>query len=225
MTSQDPFSPLNLRLRIGTSIVKPLTAADASSAERQGRMGEILHRVGLQPGHTGRYPHKPPGGQRQRVVTARVLVIRPELAVYDEVVLALDVSVQAQVPNLLKEMQADSGLTYLFISRDLSIVDYTSDRVAVMYLGHTVEQADRNTLFGSAVHSYTKVLLTAASVHDPARRYTRAFLPDELPGSLSPPAECVFYPRCPQTVPRCHEGAPELRKIVSDHPARCHLYG
>ena len=156
---------------------------------------------------------------------ARALVTRPELVVCDEAVSALDASVQAQVLNLLKEVQADFGLTYFFISHDLSVVGYMSDRVAVMYLGRIVEQADRNTLFGSAAHPYTKALLAAAPVHDPAKRHIRAFLPGELPSPFSPPAGCAFHPRCPQVMPRCREEAPELREIAPDHLARCHLYG
>ena len=175
-------------------------------------MGEILRRVGLQPGHAGRYPHEFSGGQRQRVAIARALVTRPELVVCDEAVSALDASVQAQVLNLLKEVQADFGLTYFFISHDLSVVGYMSDRVAVMYLGRIVEQADRNTLFGSAAHPYTKALLAAAPVHDPAKRHIRAFLPGELPSPFSPPAGCAFHPRCPQAMPRCREEAPEPGK-------------
>ena len=207
------------------SIAEPLMAIGAPSAERQERVGEILRRVGLQPGHAGRYPHEFSGGQRQRVAIARALVTRPELVVCDEAVSALDASVQAQELNLLKEVQADFGLTYFFISHDLSVVGYMSDRVAVMYLGRIVEQADRNTLFGSAAHPYTKALLAAAPVHDPAKMHIRAFLPGELPSPFSPPAGCAFHPRCPQVMPRCREEAPELREIAPDHLARCHLYG
>ena len=145
--------------------------------------------------------------------------------VCDEAVSALDASVQAQVLNLLKEVQTDFGLTYLFISHDLSVVGYMSDRVAVMYLGRIVEQADRDTLFGAAAHPYTKALLAAAPVHDPERRRVRAFLPGELPSPFSPPSGCAFHPRCPQAMPRCREEAPELREIAPGHLASCHLYG
>lgn len=225
MVFQDPFSSLNPRLKIGVSIGEPLAAGGMGSKERRERVGDILRRVGLQPEHAARYPHEFSGGQRQRVAIARALVTRPELVVCDEAVSALDASVQAQVLNLLKEVQTDFGLTYLFISHDLSVVGYMSDRVAVMYLGRIVEQADRDTLFGAAAHPYTKALLVAAPVHDPERRRVRAFLPGELPSPFSPPSGCAFHPRCPQAMPRCREEAPELREIAPGHLASCHLYG
>ena len=201
-----------------------LTIAGVSKAERKKRAAEALKRVGLEK-EMNKKPNQLSGGQMQRVAIARALVTRPELVVCDEAVSALDASVQAQVLNLLKEVQADFGLTYFFISHDLSVVGYMSDRVAVMYLGRIVEQADRNTLFGSAAHPYTKALLAAAPVHDPAKRRIRAFLPGELPSPFSPPTGCAFHPRCPQAMPRCREEAPELREIAPDHLARCHLYG
>ena len=225
MIFQDPFSSLNPRLKIGVSIGEPLAAGGMGSKERRERVGDILRRVGLQPEHAARYPHEFSGGQRQRVAIARALVTRPELVVCDEAVSALDASVQAQVLNLLKEVQTDFGLTYLFISHDLSVVGYMSDRVAVMYLGRIVEQADRDTLFGAAAHPYTKALLAAAPVHDPERRRVRAFLPGELLSPFSPPSGCAFHPRCPQAMPRCREEAPELREIAPGHLASCHLYG
>lgn len=224
MVFQDPFSSLNPRLKIGASVGEPLAAGGVNAKERRERVGEILRRVGLQPEHAARYPHEFSGGQRQRVAIARALVTRPELVVCDEAVSALDASVQAQVLNLLKEVQADFGLTYLFISHNLSVVGYMSDRVAVMYLGRIVEQADRATLFGAAAHPYTKALLAAAPVRDPERRRVRAFLPGELPSPFSPPSGCAFHPRCPQAMPRCREEAPELREIGPGHLARCHLY-
>ncbi len=225
MVFQDPFSSLNPRLKIGVSVGEPLAAGGMGAKERRERVGDMLRRVGLQPEHAARYPHEFSGGQRQRVAIARTLVTRPELVVCDEAVSALDASVQAQVLNLLKEVQADFGLTYLFISHDLSVVGYMSDRVAVMYLGRIVEQADRDALFREAAHPYTKALLAAAPVHDPERRRARAFLPGELPSPFSPPSGCAFHPRCPQAMPRCREEAPELREIAPGHLASCHLYG
>ena len=223
MVFQDPFSSLNPRLRIGSSVGEPLLATGAAADERRERVGDILRRVGLQPEHAARYPHEFSGGQRQRIAIARALVTHPDLVVCDEAVSALDASVQAQVLNLLKEVQADFGLAYLFISHDLSVVGYMSDRVAVMYLGRIVEQADRNTLFGAAAHPYTQALLASAPVHDPARRRTRLALPGELPSPFNPPSGCAFHPRCPQAVSRCREEAPELRMLGEGHHVRCHL--
>ena len=227
MIFQDPYASLNARMTVRDIIAEPLKAHHVckSKQEVDEKVFAMLNRVGLTAEHAGRYAHEFSGGQRQRVAIARALVTRPELVVCDEAVSALDASVQAQVLNLLKEVQADFGLTYFFISHDLSVVGYMSDRVAVMYLGRIVEQADRNTLFGSAAHPYTKALLAAAPVHDPAKRRIRAFLPGELPSPFSPPAGCAFHPRCPQAMPRCREEAPELREIAPDHLARCHLYG
>ena len=231
MVFQDPFSSLDPRQSVGAGIAEPLRLAakaagrPLSRTEWREKVRDVLVRVGLQGEHLDRYPHEFSGGQRQRVAVARAIVAGPGVVVCDEPVSALDASVQAQVLNLLKEVQADFGLTYFFISHDLSVVGYMSDRVAVMYLGRIVEQADRNTLFGSAAHPYTKALLAAAPVHDPAKRHIRAFLPGELPSPFSPPAGCAFHPRCPQAMPRCREEAPELREIAPDHLARCHLYG
>ena len=205
MIFQDPFSSLNPRLRIGTSIAEPLMAIGTPSAERQERVGEILRRVGLQPGHAGRYPHEFSGGQRQRVAIARALVTRPELVVCDEAVSALDASVQAQVLNLLKEVQADFGLTYFFISHDLSVVGYMSD------------PRWRSCTWDA---SSSRPIGTPCSVRririrrfwpprpcDPAKRRIRAFLPGELPSPFSPPAG-VRSSRCLQAMPRCREEAP-----------------
>lgn len=224
MVFQDPFSSLNPRLRIGASIGEPLLASGTGTAQRRARVAEILRRVGLRPEHADRYPHEFSGGQRQRIAIARALVTRPEVVVCDEAVSALDASVQAQVLNLLKDVQAEFGLAYLFISHDLSVVGYMSDRVAVMYLGRIVEEADRDTLFGSAAHPYTQALLTAAPAHDPERRRIRAFLPGELPSPFAPPSGCAFHPRCPHVMPRCRTDAPALREIATGHRVRCHLY-
>lgn len=224
MVFQDPFSSLNPRLRVGTSVAEPLLASTSRSERRQ-LVGEMLARVGLRPDHAARYPHEFSGGQRQRIAIARALITHPELVVCDEAVSALDASVQAQVLNLLKDVQQEFGLTYLFISHDLSVVGYMSGRVAVMYLGRIVEQADRRTLFGSAAHPYTRALLAAAPVHDPAGRNARPFLQGEMPSPFAPPSGCAFHPRCTQAMPRCREVLPELQEIESGHWVRCHLYG
>ena len=226
MVFQDPASSLNPSRTVGWILAEPLRIYGKYGKEEIARRVErTMELVGLDPECRDRLPHQLSGGQRQRVCIGAALIVHPQLIVADEAVSALDASVQAQVLNLLKEVQADFGLTYFFISHDLSVVGYMSDRVAVMYLGRIVEQADRNTLFGSAAHPYTKALLAAAPVHDPAKRHIRAFLPGELPSPFSPPAGCAFHPRCPQVMPRCREEAPELREIAPDHLARCHLYG
>ena len=223
MVFQDPFSSLNPRLRVGTSGAEPLPAGMPGS-ERREIVRDMLVRVGLRPEHASRYPHEFSGGQRQRIAIARALITRPELVVCDEAVSALDASVQAQVLNLLKDVQEAFGLTYLFISHDLSVVGYMSDRVAVMYLGRIVEQASRETLFGSAAHPYTRALLAAAPVHDPTRRNARPFLPGEMPSPFAPPSGCAFHPRCPQVMPRWREALPELRELEPGHWVRCHLH-
>ena len=227
MIFQDPMASLNERAKVEYIVAEGLLNHHLYKDQNDlhEKVMNALHEVGLLPEFASRFPHEFSGGQRQRIGIARALVMEPEFIVADEPISALDVSIRAQVLNLLKEVQADFGLTYFFISHDLSVVGYMSDRVAVMYLGRIVEQADRNTLFGSAAHPYTKALLAAAPVHDPAKRRIRAFLPGELPSPFSPPAGCAFHPRCPQAMPRCREEAPELREIAPDHLARCHLYG
>ena len=227
MIFQDPMASLNERAKVEYIVAEGLLNHHLYKDQNDlhEKVMNALHEVGLLPEFASRFPHEFSGGQRQRIGIARALVMEPEFIVADEPISALDVSIRAQVLNLLKEVQADFGLTYFFISHDLSVVGYMSDRVAVMYLGRIVEQADRNTLFGSAAHPYTKALLAAAPVHDPAKRHIRAFLPGELPSPFSPPAGCAFHPRCPQAMPRCREEAPELREIAPDHLARCHLYG
>lgn len=224
MVFQDPFSSLNPRLRVGASIGEPLLTAGMGREERRARVSDMLRRVGLQAEHAERYPHEFSGGQRQRIAIARALATHPELVVCDEAVSALDASVQAQVLNLLKDVQAEFGLTYLFISHDLSVVGYMSDRVAVMYLGRIVEEAPRDALFRAAAHPYTQALLAAAPAHDPSRRQARAFLPGELPSPFAPPAGCAFHPRCPHVMPRCRTDFPPLREIADGHQVRCHLY-
>lgn len=226
MIFQDPFSSLNPRLRIGTSISEPLATAGMPKEERKERVGEMLRLVGLQPDHASRYPHEFSGGQRQRIAIARALITHPELVVCDEAVSALDASVQAQVLNLLKEAREVFGLTYLFISHDLAVVGFMSDRVAVMYLGRIVEQAEREALFNQAAHPYTRALLASAPVHDPERRFSRPFLQGEMPSPFAPPAGCAFHPRCPQVMPCCREQEPIFQELAHapGHWVRCHLY-
>jgi oligopeptide/dipeptide ABC transporter ATP-binding protein len=184
---------------------------------------ELLSHSGLLPAMAQRYPHELSGGQRQRVGIARALALEPSLIICDEPVSALDVSIQAQIINLLEELQAEFRLTYLFVAHDLSVVRHISDRVAVMYLGKIVEITDRKSLYESPQHPYTKALLSAVPIPDPAVEAGRehVVLGGEVPSPLNPPAGCVFHPRCPIAVPECREGVPELREISPDHRAAC----
>lgn len=229
MVFQDPFSSLDPRQTVGSSVAEPLMLASRaagkplSKAELRGRVGDILARVGLQPEHMDRYPHEFSGGQRQRVVVARALIAGPGILVCDEPVSALDASVQAQTLNLLKDMQASMGLSYLFISHDLGVIGFMSDRVAVMYLGRIVELARSTELFTHAAHPYTEALLAAAPSRDPARRGERSPLTGEMPSPLSPPAGCAFHPRCPYARELCREQEPQLEALADGHFVRCHF--
>jgi oligopeptide transport system ATP-binding protein len=224
---QDPYSSLNPRMTIGQILAEPIKVHRLVSgkAARERRIEELLKQVGLLPQHAQRYPHQLSGGQRQRVGIARALAMEPSLIICDEPVSALDVSIQAQIINLLEELQSRLGLTYLFIAHDLSVVRHISDRVVVMYLGKVVEVADRQALYEAPVHPYTRALLSAVPIPDPKLEATRerTVLRGEIPSALTPPGGCVFHPRCPIAEARCSAEIPRLREIQPGHWGACHL--
>jgi peptide/nickel transport system ATP-binding protein len=224
---QDPYASLNPRMTVASIVGEALLVHRRvrTRAERDARVADVLAKVGLRADALARYPHEFSGGQRQRIGIARALVLGPRFIVADEPLSALDVSIQAQIVNLLCDLQRAEGLTYLFISHDLRIVEHIADRVAVMYLGKVVEIADRDSVYRNALHPYTRALLAAVPVPDPARKRTRLVLAGDVPSPVAPPSGCPFHPRCPvQDKPRaCFVEPPELVEIRPGHRAACHV--
>jgi peptide/nickel transport system ATP-binding protein/oligopeptide transport system ATP-binding protein len=224
MVFQDPYSSLNPRQRAGEIVGEPLKVHGIGKAGERREMVEALFaKVGLQPRQMSLYPHQFSGGQRQRISIARALSLGPRFIVADEPVSALDVSVQAQVINLLMDLQARDGLSYLFISHNLAVVEHVSHDVAVMYLGRIVEHTDKATIFARPLHPYTQALMAAVPVADPAKQRARHHVTGDVPSPISRPSGCHFHPRCPLAQPRCRGEEPALREVQPGHLAACHL--
>ncbi|OQY83506.1 MAG: peptide ABC transporter substrate-binding protein [Chloroflexi bacterium UTCFX4] len=226
MIFQDPYASLNPRMTVGDIVAEPLEVHNiAKGKERKERVQELLRIVGLNPYFINRYPHEFSGGQRQRIGIARSIAVNPDFIVCDEPISALDVSIQAQIINLLEELQEHLGLTYLFIAHDLSVVRHISDRVAVMYLGKIVELTDSRALYANPLHPYTRALLSAVPIPDPIieEKRERIILVGDVPSPVNPPKGCRFHTRCPLVIPICKEVAPEWRDVGNGHFVECHV--
>lgn len=223
---QDPYASLNPRMTVEGIVSEPLRTFgwDAGKARRE-KVQELLRQVGMDPRYIRRYPHEFSGGQRQRIGIARALALSPKLIIADEPISALDVSIQAQILNLLEQIQQEFGLTYLFIAHDLAAVRHISDRIAVMYLGKLVELADRDSLYAAPQHPYTQALISAIPIPDPAaeRKRKRIVITGDVPSPISPPSGCYFHTRCPLVEARCKVEEPELREVAPGHQVACHL--
>lgn len=223
MVFQDPYGSLNPRMKVQDLIGEPLLIhTNMTAGERLKKVHELLQVVGLSPSHGERYPHEFSGGQRQRIGIARALTVNPKLIIADEPVSALDVSIQAQVLNLLQQLQEEYNLTYLFISHDLSVVEMISDRIGVMYLGTIVETADKKELYAHPKHPYTRALLSAVPIPDPEKKSKRIILQGDLPSPSNPPSGCLFHTRCPHCTEKCRTQRPEPVEVAPGHVVKCH---